>query len=63
MDGALAGGTYEIVIGAVLDEDWSAWFAEFKVTPASSTTLLRGTVADQGRCTGCSDASAIWAYH
>lgn len=52
MDGALTGGTYEIVLGAVLDEDWSSWLSEIDVTTAGPTTTLRGTVADQAALHG-----------
>ena len=47
MDGPLTGGTYEIVIGGVLERDWSGWFEGFAVEAAGQTTLLRGTVPDQ----------------
>jgi hypothetical protein len=47
MDGPLTGGTYEIVISAVLERDWSGWFEGFEVETVGQTTLLRGTVTDQ----------------
>ena len=47
MSGPLTGGTYEIVIGAVLEPDWSEWFDGFEVEAAGQTTLLRGIVTDQ----------------
>jgi hypothetical protein len=52
MDGALTGGTYEIVVGAVLDDDWSVWFDHFDVRSDGTTTVLRGTVADQAALHG-----------
>lgn len=47
MESPLAGGMYEIVLAADLDEDWSAWFDGFDVEVAGRTTTLRGTVIDQ----------------
>jgi len=47
MSGPLTGGTYQIVIGAVLEHDWSEWFDGFEVEATGQTTLLRGKVADQ----------------
>lgn len=52
MDGALTGGTYEIMIGAVLDDDWSAWFDNVDVRAVGTATVLRGTVADQAALHG-----------
>jgi len=52
MDGPLTGGTYEIVISAVLERDWSKWFDGFAVEAAAQTTLLRGTVTDQAALHG-----------
>lgn len=47
MSGPLTGGTYEIVISAELEYDWSEWFDGFEVETTGQTTLLRGKVADQ----------------
>jgi hypothetical protein len=52
MDGPLTGGTYEIVIGAVLAHDWSEWFDGFEVEAKGQATLLRGKVADQSELHG-----------
>jgi hypothetical protein len=52
MDGTPAGGTYETVIAAVLDDDWSAWFGELDITTVGTMTMLRGTVTDQAALHG-----------
>jgi hypothetical protein len=52
MDGPLAGGTYEIVIGATLGLDWADWFEGFEVEASGGTTVLRGPVADQSALHG-----------
>lgn len=52
MDGPLAGGTYEIVIGAALGLDWAEWFDGFEVEESDNRTVLRGTVRDQSALYG-----------
>ena len=47
MDGPVAGGTYEILVGATLDEDWAAWFDGFEVRADGPVTVVRGDVVDQ----------------
>ena len=49
---ALLGGDYEIVVGAMLDADWSRWFKGFDVTPEGSNTRIRGSVPDQAALHG-----------
>jgi hypothetical protein len=44
MSGPLTGGTYVIVITAVLAHEW---FDGFEVEATGQTTMLRGKVADQ----------------
>jgi hypothetical protein len=44
---------YEIQVEEQLDEHWSAWFDGWALTHrADSTTVLRGTVADQAALHG-----------
>lgn len=52
MRGPLTGGTYEIVVGATLTDDWSHWFDGFDVESSGGTTRIRGTVADQSALHG-----------
>ncbi len=43
---------YEICIGEVLDEKWTAYFAPFELTTEIETTILRGPVHDQAELFG-----------
>ena len=52
MADALIGGTYEIVVGASLDSDWSKWFSGFEVERQGSSARLTGTVTDQAALHG-----------
>jgi hypothetical protein len=46
-------GVYHIRVKGNLDENWSAWFDGFTITPqAHDETLLTGPVADQGALHG-----------
>ena len=47
----LAGGRYEIVVGASLDTDWSEWFG-LEVAGDGDTTCLIGRVPDQAALHG-----------
>lgn len=52
MDERLAGGRYEIEVGAALDSDCGAWFDGFEVVGSGDVTVLRGVVADQSALHG-----------
>ncbi len=52
MASSLTGGNYEITVGALLDEDWSAWFDDFDVQADGRVTVLRGQVVDQSALHG-----------
>ena len=44
---------YEVIVGAVLDSRWSAWFDGFQVaTVAGGQTAIAGPVADQAALHG-----------
>jgi hypothetical protein len=44
---------YEIRVAGRLDPTWSAWFADFALTPGpGDTTTLRGTITDQSELHG-----------
>ena len=47
MDDSVTGGTYEILVGATLEEDWAAWFDGFEVRADGPVTVVRGEVVDQ----------------
>ena len=44
--------TYEICLGEVLDEKWTAYFAPFSLTISDNETILIGTVHDQAELFG-----------
>ena len=52
MEGPLAGGSYEIVVGATLSRDWSDSFEGFEIETAEDATVLRGEVPDQAALHG-----------
>ena len=52
MTSPLTGGTYEITVGATLDQDWSAWFDDFDLHSEGPVTVLRGPVVDQSALHG-----------
>ena len=52
MESPLAGGTYEIVVGATLSEDWTDSFDGFEVEASEERTVLRGEVRDQAALHG-----------
>jgi len=49
---------YEILVGAVLDSRWSAWFEGLQVTSADpGQSMIAGTVRDEAPCMACSPRS------
>lgn len=50
-EAALTG--YELKVAGRLDPRWSGWFADLTLAPGpDSTTVLRGTIADQSELYG-----------
>ena len=48
----LAGGVYEILVSASLDESWADWFDGFEFQADPGRTRLRGSLADQAALHG-----------
>lgn len=52
MERALAGGLYEIVVGAEPDGDWRVWFEGFEISGEGENTRITASVADQSALHG-----------
>ena len=52
MNGAARSARYEIRVGGILDQRWTAWFDGLQIDSDDSQTVISGPVADQAALHG-----------